>query len=143
MTDTWMGPVPLPASRTPATLAGLWSLLQTAAVVTTELAVLPGLDDDLSLASTCADLQQAARELKWAHPYCAGTGIALDVGTAPLDDVHGCRTAILALVSAAFRTALGLDGQPDLSISDLLTIVRLVPLLRAASNRLTNDVQHS
>lgn len=143
MTDTWTEPVYMLVSRTPATMVGLWSLLQTAAVAAAELALLPGLDDDLSLTLTSADLHEAARELQWAHPYCAGASVVLDVGAAPLHDVHGCRTSIMALISAALRTSLGLLGQPHLSIGDLLTVVRLLPRLTAARNRLTGQISDS
>jgi hypothetical protein len=137
MTDTWTEPVYILLSRTPATLTGLWSLLQTAAVAASELALLPGLDDDLALTLTSADLQEAARELEWAHRALPLKGVVLAVGTAPLDDVLGCRTAISALIDAAVRTAVGLIAQPDLTTADLLTLVRVLPPLSSAQIRAT------
>jgi hypothetical protein len=137
--DRWVKPVYVLVSRTPATLVGLWSLLQTAAVAAAELALLPGLDDDLSLTLTSADLQEAARQVEWAHPYCPAAGLVLDVGAAPLDDVHGCRSAIGALIVAGTRTASGLLQEPDLSTTDLLSLVRILPLLASAQSRVNEN----
>lgn len=136
MAESWTEPVYVLVSRMPATLIGLWSLLQTGAVAASELALLPGLDDDLSLTLTSADLQEAARELEWAQPRLPSSGLVLKVGTAPLNDVQGCRAAIAALIEAASRAAIGVLGQSEASTADLLAVVRLLPSLSAAQLRM-------
>jgi hypothetical protein len=84
-------------------------------------------------------LQSAARQLEWAHPYCPTTGVVLDVGTAPVHDVNGCRAAIRALIAAGARTTSGLLQDPSLSTSDLLALVRVLPLVSTAQTRVNGN----
>jgi hypothetical protein len=128
----WPRPVQTLVASTPSNITGPWSLLQTVAVAVCQLSWLPALDDDLSLTHAAMDLREGAGELQWAHPCLPTTGIVIDVVAASVDDVHGCRTAITALIRAALHTTARLLDQPALSSPDLLTLGRVVTLLSHA-----------
>jgi hypothetical protein len=128
----WTEPVHTLLRSAPVSMIGLWSLLQTGAVAAAEFSLLPALDDDLRLTSACADLREAAGELEWAHPHLPASGVVLDIGPAPLDDVNGCRTAINALITAGLNTVIRLLEHPDVPVPDRFTLLRVLPLLSQA-----------
>jgi hypothetical protein len=118
--------------RAPATPAGLWSLISTAAAATASLSLIPGQDDDLSLSAAIVDLRAAVIEVERIHPQPHLEGVVWDVDDAAPDGVLAHRSLITGLIGAAERLAAVMpEGPPAMSL-DLLTATRVVHLLALA-----------
>ena len=136
MTHTpWTKPVHAFTAPMPVTMVGLWSLLMTGAVAASRLSLVPTLDDDLSLTEASEDLRKAACALESAHPLLPVTGVVLDVGPAPTDDLAGSRSAIRTLIQTSLSIANDLIDRSVLTAPDLLLVRRTVEQLARADRR--------
>jgi hypothetical protein len=69
MTIAWSEPARRLARDLPERgIAGLWALLHTAELAVLQMALLPGLNDDLRLTQAAFDLQEAVEQLEGLHP---------------------------------------------------------------------------
>ena len=100
----WTGPAEPLRARTQTTIAGVWSLTYTAELGALRLAQLPGADEDLALTTAAADLGDAVEALEAAVPDLPRTGLVVDFGDAPLDEIQACRTALAGLIVSALTT---------------------------------------
>ena len=137
MSVSWLEPTRVLVGRVERGIGGLWSLLYAAEIATLQLALVPGLDDDLSLTDASARLGAAIDELEQLHPELPQVAVAVDMGPAALDDVTACRTAILTLIKAAHDVISEVIGDPRLTSADIRCIARAVHRLTAAHGDLT------
>ena len=100
----WTRPAEHLRASVQATIAGVWTLTHTAELGALRLALLPGADDDLALTTAAADLGDAVDALEHAVPDLPRTGVVVDFGDAPLDEVQACRTALAGLILSALAT---------------------------------------
>jgi hypothetical protein len=118
-------------------IEGLWVLLHTAELAVLNMALLPGLDDDLAFTYTALDLREAQEELEWIHPELPRRVAAVDLGEAPLDQVVACRTAVVSLLAAALDAIRRLleTGHREMATPDVLAMARVAQLLAIAHLR--------
>jgi hypothetical protein len=57
------------------------------------------------------DLADALSELEWVRPELTAGSVAVDLGSAPLDEVSACRAAIAFLLAAAIDVVVGLPRE--------------------------------
>jgi hypothetical protein len=140
MTVTWSEPAQRLARELPGRgIPGLWALLHTAELAVLQMALLPGLNDDLRLTQAGFDLQEAVEELEWLHPDLPWRATAVNLGEAPLDQVAACRAAVCGLLLAALD-AVGrlLDaGYRELDTPGVLALARVCQLAGSAHLRVT------
>jgi hypothetical protein len=119
-------------------LAGLWALLHTAELAVLQLALLPGLNDDLTLTEAAFDLREAVEELEWLHADLPLRGRAANLGAAPLDQVGACRGGVARLLLAGLDTVgrLLAAGQ-ELDTPELLVLARVCQRAGRAHLRVT------
>jgi hypothetical protein len=135
MTVTWSEPARrLADQHAGCGMEGLWVLLHTAECAVLEMALLPGLDDDLAFTDTAWDLREAQEELEWVHPELPRRAAAVDLGETPLDQVVACRTAVVGLLAASLDTIRRLleTGHRELDTPDVLAVARVAQLLAIA-----------
>jgi hypothetical protein len=117
---------------------GLWSVLVTARRAALALAMLPGLDDDLTFTEGALDLREAVEELEWLHPGLPLRAVSVDLGDAPLDQVNACRTALCGLLSGAQNEGRRLNGLVgELNTAEVLVLARVSQLVASAYRRVT------
>jgi hypothetical protein len=138
---SWPAPVRVLIQATPASVAGLWSLLSTGALAAAELALLPGLDDDLHLTLTSADLHEAAEHLTRHHLRPSSAGAVLDLAPAPSDDVPGCREALDLLLTTAMGLTEQLQADPQISTSQRSALTQIRSLLEGVHHHLAGRLQ--
>jgi hypothetical protein len=137
----WTRPVEAFIEDAPATLAGVWSLLYSAAIATSELSQLPVINDDLSLSMASCELQRAAESLQWHDPHLPVTGRLLDLGPALLDDVQGCRTGIILLIRGAHAITHILLNDPKITVAGIEYLLCTMPLMTHAYLRVQGPAQ--
>src|SRR4051794_40209864 len=76
----WNAPAGALLERTPATWAGLWSLLYTAGHCTLRLSLVGQFSDGIECAYTAMDLREARDELEWLREGVATDAPAADFG---------------------------------------------------------------
>jgi len=140
MTIAWSGPARRLARDLPDRgVAGLWALLHTAELAVLQLALLPGLNDDLRLTEAAFDLQEAVEELEWLHPDLPLRATAVNLGEAPLDQVGACRAAVAGLLLAALDAVARLlsTAGAELDTPEVLALARVCQLAGSAHLRVT------
>jgi hypothetical protein len=121
---------------------GLWSVLVTARRAALALAMLPGLDDDLTFTEGALDLREAVEELEWLHPGLPLRAVSVDLGDAPLDQVNACRTAVGGLLTAVLAEARRLNRLPgELDTPQVLALARVSQLAASAHRRVTGRLR--
>jgi hypothetical protein len=111
-------------------------VLVTARRAALALAVLPGLDDDLTFTAAALDLREAVEELEWVQPGLPLHAVSVDLGDAPLDQVNACRTALGGLLTAALAEAGRLNSLPgELDTPQVLALARVSQLAASAHRR--------
>jgi hypothetical protein len=110
-------------------IAGLWALLHTAELAVLQMALLPGLNDDLRLTEAAFDLQEAVEELEGLHPDLPLRAAAVNLGEAPLDQIAACRAAVVGLLMAALDTVgrLLTTAEAELDTPEVLALARACP----------------
>ena len=104
MAGAWLGPAEELRARVAVDLAGVWSLSYAAELGALRLAQLPGADEDFALTAAAADLGDAVDALEAVAAELPQTGLVVDFGEPPLDEVQACRTALAGLVLSALAT---------------------------------------
>ena len=140
MTIAWIEPAQRLAQWLPNRgLSGLWTLLHTAELAVLQMALLPGLDDDLSFTEAGFDLQEAVEELEWVHADLPLRATAVNLGSAPLDQIAACRAAIATLLVAALDTVGRLlpTASAELDTPEVLALARVCQLAGRAHVRVT------
>jgi len=140
VTVSWTEPAGRLAESLPDRgLAGLWALLHTAELAVLQMALLPGLNDDLALTEAALDLQEAVEELEWLHADLPLRASAVNLGEAPLDQVGACRAAVAGLLLAALDTVWRLlpTAQVELDTPEVLAVGRVCQLAGRAHLRVT------
>lgn len=100
----WIGSAEALRARVAVDLGGVWSLTYAAEIGALKLAQLPGADEDFALTAAAADLGDAVDALEATVPQAPRTGLAIDFGDPPLDEIQACRTALAGLVLSALAT---------------------------------------
>ena len=113
-------------------LPGLWALLWAARAAASALASLPGADDGLVPTTVFMDLNEAVAELHAHDPGLFGSGPAVEFDVPGRDDLDGCVTAIVALITGADRQVSALAAAPDVSGEQLACLNRVGHLLASA-----------
>jgi hypothetical protein len=138
MTVTWTGPARRLADQYAGCgVEGLWVLLHTAGLAVLSMALLPGLDEDLTFTDTALDLREAQEDLEWVYPELPRRAAAVDLGEAPLDQVVACRTAVVELLAASLDTTRLLleTGHREMDTPDVLAVARAAQLVAIAHLR--------
>ena len=136
----WTGPAETLRARTQTTIAGVWSLTYTAELGALRLAQLPGADQDYALATAAADLGDAVEALEAAVPDLPRTGLVVDFGQAPLDEIQACRTALAGLVVSALTTLGQAASQPGVDPAVLAAAGTALARLTSAYWRITGTL---
>jgi hypothetical protein len=100
------------------------------------LAVLPGLDDDLTFTEAALDLREAVEELEWVQPGLPPRAVSVDLSDAPLHEVNACRTAGGGLLTAVLAEAGQLNRPPgEFDTPQVLALSRVSQLAASAHRR--------
>jgi hypothetical protein len=136
MTVSWVDPARELVDRLGVGLEALWSLIFSAQVGALQLATVEPLDRDFALSQAGLGLADALAELEWLRPELAG-GVAVDLGQVPWNDVIAYRETVQGLLAAALQVTADLLRSEQLETADLFALARVVHLIGAAHQRVS------
>jgi hypothetical protein len=121
-------------------LGGVWSLTYAAEIGALKLAQLPGADEDFALTAAAADLGDAVDALETVAPDAPRTGLVVDFGDAPLDEIQACRTALAGLILSALATLGQAATRPGLEPAVIAAAGSALARLTSAYWRITGTL---
>lgn len=136
----WTGPAQSLRARVAADLGGVWSLTYAAEIGALRLAQLPGADEDFALTAAAGDLGDAVDTLETVAPDAPRTGLVVDFGDAPLDEIQACRTALAGLILSALATLGHAATRPGLDPTVIAAAGTTLARLTSAYWRITGTL---
>ncbi|NUU18291.1 hypothetical protein HP550_13625 [Cellulomonas humilata] len=132
MSMGWDAPAGALLGRTPATWAGLWSLLYTAGHSALRLSLVGQFAESVQLAFVAMDLREARDELEWLHDDVGAGAPAADLGPLrPGEDRDAACGVVLRLVGTALEVSHVL-AERQIDSAELSCLTRVEHRLQSA-----------